>query len=73
MNKKLKNDTMNESDLQTVYYYPIYRSDSKAHSDKGFVNTDKGSQGGTHWTCYRMKDNKNCFLIVSVELLINFY
>ena len=30
----LKNDTMNESDLQRVYNYPIYPRDSKINSDK---------------------------------------
>ena len=28
------------------------------YSDKGFVNTDNGSQGATHWTCFIVKDNK---------------
>ena len=44
----LKNDTMNESESQRVYNYPIYPRDSKIYSDKGFVNKDNGSQGGTH-------------------------
>ena len=30
-------------------------------SDKGFVNTDDGSQGGSHWTCFTMEDNKFYF------------
>ena len=54
----LKNDTMNESQLQRVYNYPIYPRDSKIYSDKGFVNIDNGSQGGTHWTCFIVKDRK---------------
>ena len=58
---KLKNNTMNESELQRVYNYPIYPRDSKIHSDKGFVNIDNGSQGGTHWTCFYIKDNKSCY------------
>ena len=36
----LKVNTMNESDLQRVYKYPIYPRDSKLYSDKGFVNID---------------------------------
>ena len=44
----LKNDTMNESELQKVYNYPIYPRDSKIYSDRGFVILDNGSQGGTH-------------------------
>ena len=35
-----KNDTMNESQLQTLYIYPIYPSYPKIFSDKGVVNTD---------------------------------
>ena len=55
---KLKNDTMNESDLQRVYSYKIHRRDSKIITDKGFVNIDNGSFGGSHWTCFIVKDNK---------------
>ena len=40
---KLKNDTMNESQLQRIYYYPIYPRDSKIDSDKGFINIDNRS------------------------------
>ena len=56
---KLKNDTMNETDLQGVYNYPIYPRDSKVFSDKGFVNIDNGSMGGTHWVAFIVKDNKS--------------
>ena len=41
----LKDQTMNESDLQKVYNYKIYPRDSKILSDKGFVNIDNGEQG----------------------------
>ena len=57
----LKNDTMNESQLQKVYDYPIYPRDSKIYSDKGFVNIDNGSMGGSHWTCFIVKDNKSYY------------
>ena len=57
----LKNDTMNESQLQRVYNYPIYPKDSKIYSNRGFVNIDNGSQGGTHWTCFIVKDNKSFY------------
>ena len=53
----LKNDTMNESQLQRLYNYPIYPRDLKIYSDKRFVKIDNGSQGGTHWTCFIVKDN----------------
>ena len=58
---KLKNDTTNESQLQKIYNYPIYPRDSKIYSDKGFVNIDNGSQGGTHWTAFYIKDNKSYY------------
>ena len=57
----LKNDTMNESQLQRVYNFRIYPRDSKIKTDKGFVNIDDGSQGGTHWTCFYIKDNKSYY------------
>ena len=56
---QLKNDTMNESDLQRIYKHPIYPRDSKLHSDKGFVKIDNGSMGRTHSTCFIKKDNKS--------------
>ena len=59
---KLKNDTMNESQLQKIYNYPIYPRDSKLYSDKRFVNIDNGSQGVTHWTCFILKDNKSYYV-----------
>ena len=52
---------MNGSELQSVYNYHIYPRDSKIHSDRGFVNLDKGSHGGTHWTCYRVKKDKTFY------------
>ena len=57
----LKNDTMNESDLNRVYIYIIYPRDSKIYSDEGFVFIDEGSQGGTHWTCFIVEDNKSYY------------
>ena len=55
---KLKNDTGNEMDLKRVYNYKIHPTDSKVITDKGFVITDNGFQGDTHWTCLHTKDNK---------------
>ena len=57
----LKNDTMNESQLQKVYNYPIYPRDSKIYSDKGFVNIDNGSQGGPHWCAFYFKDTQSYY------------
>ena len=39
---------MNDYQLRKTYDYPIYHRDSKIFSDKGFVNIDNGSMGGTH-------------------------
>ena len=39
----MKNDTMNESQLQRIYNYPIYPRDSKIYSHRGFVKIDNGS------------------------------
>ena len=58
---KPKNDTMNETELQRVYNYPIYPRNSKIYLDKGFVNIDNGSMGGSHWTCFIVKDNKSYY------------
>ena len=54
----LKNNTMNQFEIQRVYFYPIYPRDSKINSDKGLVNIDNGDQMGTHWTCFIINDNK---------------
>ena len=56
---KLKNDTMNESQLQRIYNYPIYPRYSKIYSDAGLVNIDDGSMNGSHWTCFIVKDKKS--------------
>ena len=58
---KLKNNTMNESELQKIYNYPIYPRDSKIYSDKGFVNIGGYFNGGSHWTCFIVKDNKSYY------------
>ena len=55
----LKNDTLNESQLQKHYNFPIYPRDSKIYSDRVFVNIDVGSQGGSHWKCFITKNNKS--------------
>ena len=57
----LKDETMNESQLQRVYNYPIYPRHSIIATNKGIVNIDDGSQGGAHWTCFIVKDNKSYY------------
>ena len=59
-NYSLKIDTMNESDLQRVYIYPLYPRHSKIY--RGFANIDNGSQIGTHWTYFIIKDNKSFYV-----------
>ena len=46
---KIKDDTMNEFQLQIVYIYHIYPRVSKIKTDRGFVNIDNGFRGGSHW------------------------
>ena len=58
---KLKNNTMNELQLQKIYNYPIYPKNSIIYSDRGFINIDDGRMGGTHWTCFIVKDNKSFY------------
>ena len=55
----LGDDTVNQNHIQRVYKHPIYPRDSKIYSDKGFTNIDDGSNGGTHWFCFFIKDNKS--------------
>ena len=49
---------MSETELQRLYKTLRYPKVSKKDSDKGFVNVDNGVMGGTHWTCFIVKDNK---------------
>ena len=56
---KFKNDTMNESQLQKVYNFPIYPRDSKIYST--FANIDDGRMGGTHWTYFTVKDKTSYY------------
>ena len=44
-----------------MYNYLIYPNDSNIYSDKRLVNLDNGSQGGTHWTCFIIKDKKSLY------------
>ena len=68
-----KSNNMNESKLQRVYSYPLYPRDSRNYSDKEFVNLDNGSQGGTHWTCFIIEDNKSFFLTRLVDNQIKIF
>ena len=48
---------MRESEIQKVFNYPVHPTGSKNSSDKGFVNIDTASLGGTLWVCFIIKDN----------------
>ena len=50
---------MNELELRRIYNHPEYPRDSEIYSNKGFVNIDNGSMGGSYWTCFIVKDNKS--------------
>ena len=52
---------MNENDFQRVFKYHIYPRDSRIHSNKGFVNKDNGSKGGTYCICFYIKDHKSFY------------
>ena len=52
---------MNESELQRVFNYHIYRRDSKIYSDRGFINIDNGGMGGSHWKYFIVKDKKSFY------------
>ena len=74
----LKDQTMNESDLQKVYNYKIYPPDSKITTNKGFVIIDDGRLGGSHWTCFYIKDNKSYYFdsvleVVQINVYLNNY
>ena len=57
----LEDDTMDESDIQRAYTYPIYPRDSKVYSNKVFVNFDLGSMGGSHCIIFYIKNNKSYY------------
>ena len=60
-NYNLKKDSVDEFELRRVHKYPIYPRDSELCSDKGFIIIDNGSMGGSHWTCFHMKDKKSYY------------
>ena len=58
---RLKENTMNESQLQKINISHMYPRDSKIYSDKRFVNINKGGMGGTHWFAFYVKINKSFY------------
>ena len=57
----LKEDTMNESQLQKNYNCPVYPRNRKIYSNKIFVNIDDARMGDSHWTCFYRKDNNSYY------------
>ena len=57
----LKIDSMNGSQLQKIYNYPIYPRDLKIYSDKGFVNIGDVNSGGSHWCAFHVKNIKSFY------------
>ena len=49
---------LNYKDVIVIQYTP---RDSKILSDKGFINVNDGRKGGTHWTCFIVKENKSYY------------
>ena len=58
---KLEADTLNESELHKIWNYTNYPRDSKLPTENGFINFGDGSIGGSHRTCFYIKDNKSFF------------
>ena len=42
-------------------FLPVYPRDSNLHSGKRFIKVDDGSQVGTHWTAFYIKNNKSFY------------
>ena len=59
--KELKDDTMIENEMKRVHNNSIYPTDFEIKANKRFVKIDNGRMGGTHWTCFYIKDNKPFF------------
>ena len=47
--------------VQKIFIYPVYPRDSTMIADKRFVNIGNGSMGGSHWTCFIIKDKKSYY------------
>ena len=52
---------MNETPVKKSLYYHIYPRDFEKPSEKGFVNIDNGSMGGSNWTCFIVKGNETYY------------
>ena len=52
---------MKQNDLQRLSNCKICPGDSKLNSDEEPVNIDNGSMGGSHWSCFILKDKKSYY------------
>ena len=43
--------------IKNFYDDHIYPKDSKTTTNEGLLNIDNGITGGSHWTCFYIKDN----------------
>ena len=48
--------------MKVNYKESIFILYSKQYSNKGFVKIDDGSQQGTHWTAFYLKNNKTYYV-----------
>ena len=60
--RSLKDDTMNGTQNKECIII-LYTLEIKETFQmvRAFVNIDNGSQGGTHWCCFIIKDNKSYY------------
>ena len=63
----IKDDTMNESESNTVTTYCFFPRDSKRTTNREIVILGDGSLGMTDWTCFHVKDNRTLYLDSLVE------
>ena len=59
--QKLEDITINERELGKVYNYPIDPSASKTTTNKRFIKTNDGEQGGNHRTYFYSKENNTYY------------
>ena len=52
----MKVESRSESECEQVFSDNIYTKDSLFTSEKRLVNVENGQMGGTHWTCFYIKD-----------------
>ena len=69
----LKNDIMNESEIQRIPNFSTYPRDSKIYSDKGFVNIDNDLKVKLTGQLFMVKIINHTTLTHLLASLINSY